>query len=274
MPVRIGNQAMDQVQHDAYGSIILGASQMFIDERLPRKGDVALFNRLEPLGEQARRYYSHPDAGPWELRGRRRLHTYSATMCWVACDRLAQIAAHLGLTERASYWAAHANTMREEILRRAYNEKVGSFVAAFDAEDLDAITLLLPELGLIKASDPRFIKTVKVIGRDLLSDGFMRRYTAPDDFGSPEVAFIACQFWYIDALAQIGEEAKARQLFDQLLQCRNQFGILSEDIDPATHKLWGNLPQTYSMAGLINSANRLSKRWGSVWSSDGTRSFP
>ena len=271
-PVRIGNQAMDQVQHDAYGSIILGASQMFIDERLPRKGDVALFNRLEPLGEQAKRYYSHPDAGPWELRGRRRLHTYSATMCWVACDRLAQIATHLGLADRASYWALHANRMREEILTRAWNESRGSFVAAFDDEDLDAITLLLPELGIIQASDPRFIKTVKLIGRELLSNGFMRRYTAPDDFGSPEVAFIACQFWYIDALSQIGEQDEARALFEQLLLCRNQFGILSEDIDPTTRKLWGNLPQTYSMAGLINSAIRLSKRWGSVWSADGTRS--
>ncbi len=92
-PVRVGNQAAEQLQHDSYGSVILGASQMFIDERLPRMGDAALFHRLEPLGVRARRFAFEPDAGPWEYRGRQRVHTHSATMCWVACDRLASIAA-------------------------------------------------------------------------------------------------------------------------------------------------------------------------------------
>lgn len=95
-PVRVGNQAAEQMQHDAYGSVILGASQMFIDERLPRMGDAALFHRLEPLGVQARRFAFEPDAGPWEYRGRQRIHTHSATMCWVACDRLASIALRVG----------------------------------------------------------------------------------------------------------------------------------------------------------------------------------
>ena len=85
---------------------------MFIDERLPRMGDAALFHRLEPLGAQARRFAFEPDAGPWEYRGRQRVHTHSATMCWVACDRLASIARRLGLADRAAHWRAHADELR------------------------------------------------------------------------------------------------------------------------------------------------------------------
>ncbi|MCK9911219.1 glycoside hydrolase family 15 protein, partial [Microbacteriaceae bacterium K1510] len=103
-PVRVGNQAWEQTQHDSYGSVILGASHMFIDERLPGMGDAALFRRLEPLGHQAQAVYLEPDAGPWEYRGRARIHTHSATMCWVACDRLARLAGLLSLNERAGYW--------------------------------------------------------------------------------------------------------------------------------------------------------------------------
>src|SRR5262249_13794561 len=114
-PVRVGNQAAEQFQHDAYGSVILAAAQMFIDERLPRMGDVDLFRRLEPLGKQACRFVMEPDAGPWEYRGRQRVHTHSATMCWVACDRLARIALRLGLADRATHWRAKADGLAAEI---------------------------------------------------------------------------------------------------------------------------------------------------------------
>jgi GH15 family glucan-1,4-alpha-glucosidase len=266
-PVRVGNQAAEQMQHDTYGSIILGASQMFIDQRLPHMGGKVLFHGLEILGEQALKYFTVPDAGLWEFRGRVRVHTYSATMCWVACDRLAKIAILLGLDDRAEYWQAHSTKLRELILHRGWNEKRRAFVAAFDHEDLDASCLLLPEVGLISADDPRYVSTVEVIGRELSQNGFMLRYTAPDDFGSPEVAFLACQFWYIDALGRIGRTKEARSLFNDLLKHRNSFGIFSEDIHPETKQLWGNIPQTYSMAGIINSAMGLSRPWPAAWSS-------
>ena len=264
-PVRIGNQAAEQVQHDTYGSIILGASQMFIDERLPHMGDNGLFQRLEMLGEHAKRLVAEPDAGLWEYRGRRRVHTYSATMCWAACDRLARIAQRLQLPLRATYWNEYAERLKAEILTRAWNSSRGAFVAAFDCDDLDASCLLLPEVGLIAASDPRYINTVEVIGRELGHSGFMMRYTAPDDFGSPEVAFLACQFWYIDALARIGRQSAAKEQFTELLKHRNSFGVFSEDIHPQTHHLWGNIPQTYSMAGIINTAIGLSRPWADAW---------
>jgi GH15 family glucan-1,4-alpha-glucosidase len=264
-PVRVGNLASKQLQHDAYGSVILGASHMFIDQRLPRMGDVSLFHQLEHLGHQARRLYLEPDAGIWEYRGRERVHTHSATMCWVACDRLARIAKLLGISDRADFWRQWADRIRSEILTRAWSEKRGAFTGAFDHTELDASVLLLAELGLVAPEDPRFIKTCDTIGQELMRNGLMLRYAAEDDFGLPESAFLACQFWYIDALASIGRTDQARELFPDVLGHRNAFGMLSEDLHSATGQLWGNIPQTYSMAGLINSAMRLSRRWDDAW---------
>jgi GH15 family glucan-1,4-alpha-glucosidase len=265
-PVRVGNLASKQLQHDAYGSVILGAAQMFIDQRLPRMGDASLFRDLEHLGQQARRLYLEPDAGIWEYRGRERVHTHSATMCWVACDRLARIAVLLGLHERAAYWTQSAERIRAEILTRAWSDKRGAFTGAFDCSELDASVLLIAELGLVAPDDPRFVRTCDTIGRELMRNGLMLRYAAEDDFGLPESAFLACQFWYIDALASIGRSDEARELFNEVLHHRNAFGLLSEDLHPATGQLWGNIPQTYSMAGLINSAMTLSRRWEDAWS--------
>ncbi|MBS0250211.1 MAG: glycoside hydrolase family 15 protein [Proteobacteria bacterium] len=264
-PVRLGNLASDQLQHDAYGSVILGATQMFIDQRLPRMGDVSMFRELEALGEQARLLYLEPDAGIWEYRGRQRIHTHSATMCWVACDRLARIAKIVGLGDRMAYWAEAAEKIREEILARAWSDKRQSFTGAFDHQELDASVLLLPELGFLPPDDPRFVKTCNAIGRELMRNGLMLRYAAEDDFGLPESAFLACQFWYIDALASIGRTDEARELFGEILSHRNSFGMLSEDLHPSTGELWGNLPQTYSMAGLINSGMTLSRKWEDAW---------
>jgi GH15 family glucan-1,4-alpha-glucosidase len=263
-PVRIGNQAADQLQHDAYGSIILGAAQMFIDERLPRMGDEALYRRLEVLGHQAQRIFLEPDAGIWEYRGRLRVHTHSATMCWVTLDRLAKIAALLGLAGDAEHWRTHAEAVRGQILARAWSSKLGAIAGALDHHELDASVLLLAELGLLSPQDPRFTKTLDVIGRELGRNGFLLRYTS-DDFGAPETSFLACQFWYIDALAATGRAEEARELLDHLLARRNAFGLLSEDIHPTTGELWGNLPQTYSMAGIVNSCINLSRNWADAW---------
>jgi GH15 family glucan-1,4-alpha-glucosidase len=266
-PVRVGNQAAEQLQHDSYGSVILGVSQMFIDQRLPRMGDETLYRRLEGLGHQALRIFLEPDAGIWEYRGRLRIHTHSATMCWVALDRLARIADLLGLSGDAERWREHANRLRREILTRAWSESRGAIAGAFDQDELDASVLLLPELGLLSAKDPRFLKTLDVIGRELGRGGFMLRYTN-DDFGAPETSFLACQFWYIDALAAAGRVETARGLLDDLLARRNVFGLLSEDIHPTTGELWGNLPQTYSMAGIVNSCMNLSRNWADAWPRD------
>ena len=264
-PVRVGNNAAIQVQHDVYGSVVLAATQMFVDERLPLMGDEALFKRLEAIGELAFDTALKPDAGIWEYRGRERVHTYSAALCWAACDRLGQIAAFLGIPKRQRYWVRKANPLRREILRRAWNKKNTAFVGALDNTELDASVLRIGEIGLVSQTDPRFVATCDAIGTHLVRNGRIMRYTADDDFGAPETAFLACNFWYIEALAGIGRRDEARELFLDLLERRNSFGLLSEDIHPQTGALWGNFPQTYSMAGIINAATRLSEKWEDVW---------
>jgi GH15 family glucan-1,4-alpha-glucosidase len=267
-PVRVGNQAANQTQNDVYGSVVLAATQMFVDERLPRMGDESLFRRLEPLGESALARAFEPDAGLWEYRTRSRPHTYSATLCWAACDRLAGIARRLNIADRAKYWATSARPLRERILAEAWDEKRGALTGAFGEPDLDASILLVAELGLLSATDERFVKSCDTIGRELTRKGLIMRYTAPDDFGAPETAFLACNFWYADALSQIGRAAEARALFESILASRNTYGLLSEDLHPDTGELWGNLPQTYSMAGIINTATRLSSSWEEAWARD------
>jgi GH15 family glucan-1,4-alpha-glucosidase len=260
-PVRVGNDAYSQTQHDVYGSIVLAATQYFFDQRLTRRGDAASFHRLERLGERAAKLYDQPDAGLWEYRGRQRVHTFSSVMCWAACDRLARIAAYLGEKEREEYWRSTAAHIHAQICRLGWNERLGSFTESFGREELDASMLLLRHLGFLRADDPRFVSTVEAIERDLVRGRHVFRYSAADDFGTPETAFNICSFWYIDALADIGRREQARELFEHMLSCRSSCGLLSEDIDPKTHELWGNFPQTYSMVGIIKVAARLSRSW-------------
>lgn len=260
-PVRIGNLAYRQVQHDVYGSSILAATHIFFDRRLTRRGDEVLFRRLELLGEQAVRCYDQPDAGMWELRGSARVHTFSAVMCWAACDRLARIADRLGLAERANYWYDQSQQIHKTVCQRAWNERRGAFVSTFDGESMDASLLLLAEFGFLDATDPRFAATVNAVEQDLRRGDFIFRYVEKDDFGEPENAFLVCTFWYVNALAALDRREEARVLFEKLLACRNRHGLLAEHIDPNSGELWGNFVQTYSMVGLINAAIRLSLRW-------------
>jgi len=260
-PVRIGNAAARQAQHDTYGSIILAAMPMFFDRRLPRPGDEGLFRLLESLGDKAAHAALKPDAGIWEYRGRTRVHTHSTAMCWAGCHRLAAIAARLGFDDRVDFWNKTAEPIREALLARAWNEKRGAFTAAFGSDDLDASVLLLPELGIVEAQDPRFVSTVAAMERELVREKHVMRYANADDFGLPVTAFLICRFWLIDAWWSLGRHEEARDLFLDALAYRNRYGLLSEDVDPQSGALWGNFPQTYSMAGLILTAMRLSRSW-------------
>lgn len=264
-PVRVGNAAWAQVQNDVYGAAIMAAAHVFFDRRLTRLGDANLFRQLEPLGRWAVRLHDQPDAGLWELRGRKGVHTYSSVMCWAACDRLARIAAHLGLHARARFWRRHADKIHRLICARAWNRRRRCFTATFDGHGLDASLLLLHDVGFLPANDPRFRATVEVIGRELRRGRFVVRYDQPDDFGAPTNAFVVCTFWYIDALAALGRVDEARELFGEMLACRNPHGLLAEHLDPQTREGWGNFPQTYSMVGLINSAMRLSIPWSEAF---------
>jgi len=264
-PVRVGNQAWEQVQNDGYGSVVLSAMQVFYDLRLYRQGAERLFEQLEKLGMQAAQRFNQPDAGLWEFRARQQVHTFSSVMCWAACDRLARIALRLGRTSRATFWRATADVMHAEIVERAWNPALNRFAAAFDHDGADASLLLLQDLGFLTADDPRFASTVDSLAATLSCGGnLLYRYTE-DDLGRPATAFTVCTFWHINALAALGRVEQARELFEEMLARRNHVGLFSEDIDPQTGELWGNFPQTYSMVGLINSAMRLSKDWSEAF---------
>ncbi|MBI1182191.1 MAG: glycoside hydrolase family 15 protein [Alphaproteobacteria bacterium] len=262
-PVRVGNQAHEHLQHDTYGHVIMGAAPAFFDRRLFMNTGVEAFRMLEPLGEQAWKLHDEPDAGIWELRTRARIHTSSSTICWAACDRLAKIAEHLAIDDRATFWRARADRIRMAILTHAWSEKRQAFAESFGGQTLDASVLLMGEVGLIPPDDERFVKTVDALSASLGRGAFMLRYEEADDFGEPEVGFNACAFWRIDALARIGRHGAAREHFQDLLAARNPLGLMSEDSDFRTGAPWGNFPQTYSMVGIINGAVRLSRSWES-----------
>ena len=263
-PVRHGNQAAEHIQHDVYGQIILAASQAFLDERLLSQIGVAEFEQLEPVGERAFAVHDTPDAGIWEFRTLAYVHTSSAIMCWAACDRLSKIAEYLKLDKKVSYWAERAEIIHQHVLANAFNAEMNAFTASYGGDTLDASVLLMAEIGFLPASDPRYVGTVEAVDRDLREGNHIYRYKTADDFGHPKTAFTACTFWHIDALYRIGRREDALEMFEAILAQRNHLGLLSEDVDPKTNELWGNYPQTYSMVGIINSANLMSRKWTDV----------
>jgi GH15 family glucan-1,4-alpha-glucosidase len=263
-PVRVGNQACEHVQHDVYGQVVLSNVQAFFDERLLRQATVDDFQALEQVGERAFAVYDQPDAGLWEFRTIARVHTYSALLCWAACDRLGNAAESLGLDERAALWRERAGVVRERINAEAWSAEDGRFAASFGGRELDASLLQLIDLHFLEPGDPRFIATLEAIERELKRGSHLLRYADPDDFGTPVTAFNFCTFWFIEALHQAGRPEEARTLFEEMLSHRTHAGLLSEDIAFSDGELWGNYPQTYSLVGLINCAVLLSKPWSSV----------
>lgn len=263
-PVRVGNAAYTQVQHDAYGQIILSNAQAFFDERLFRKATNDDFAALEKVGERAWAMHDQPDAGLWEFRTRTSVHTYSSVMSWAGCDRLANAASVLGLSDRAVLWRERAEAIRKRIEKSAWHEGEGRFAASFGGDDLDASLLQLIDMRFLAPDDPRFVSTFNAVEQALRRGEHMLRYAAEDDFGLPETAFNFCTFWLIEALHLVGREQEARELYTSTLERLTPAGLLSEDSDFATGELWGNYPQTYSLVGLINCAGLLSKPWSAV----------
>jgi len=263
-PVRVGNAAYSQVQHDAYGQIVLSNTHAFIDKRLFRISGPTDFEALEKVAERAWALHDKPDAGLWELRTRQSVHTYSAAMCWAACDRICNAAVALGLTDRAAFWGDRATQIRTRIEQAAWRPDTQRMSATFGGDDLDASVLQLLDLRFLAPDDPRFVSTLAAIESGLRRGSHMLRYAVEDDFGLPGTAFNVCTFWLIEALHLTGRTAEARALYEEMLTRRTPAGLLSEDIDPVSGELWGNYPQTYSLVGLINCAVLLSRPWSSA----------
>lgn len=263
-PVRVGNLAYEQVQHDAYGQIVLSNVQAFFDQRLFRMAGREDFEALARVGERAVELFDKPDAGLWELRTRQSVHTYSAAMCWAACDRLANAAERLGLEGDRALWQERADRMRRAIEDAAWRPETNRMSATFSGDDLDASLIQLLDMRFMSPDDEKFRGTLAAVEEGLRRGSHMLRYATEDDFGLPETAFNVCTFWLIEALHFTGRDADARALFAEMLDRRTAAGLLSEDIDPVSGELWGNYPQTYSLVGMINCAVLLSKPWSAI----------
>jgi GH15 family glucan-1,4-alpha-glucosidase len=252
-PVRIGNAAYLQSQHDLPGELVLCLETILTDPRIVYE-DPSVAPLLERLVGEAIVRSTEPDTGLWEYRTNPRHYTFSKAMCWVAAHRGAQLASSLGMDARAAEWNAWADTERVRVLKHAYNEELGFFTHRLDGEYPDASNLLLPTIGIVDAMDPRFRSTVRAYERLLVEGGLMLRYRHPDDFGDTTSAFSICSFWWVEALAMMGEVDAAVALFNRLQTFANPLGLFSEDIEPGTGRLLGNFPQAYTHVGIIHAA--------------------
>jgi GH15 family glucan-1,4-alpha-glucosidase len=255
-PVRVGNAAYYQIQHDAYGQIVLSNVQAFFDERLFRQATVEDFASLEKVGERAWEMHDQPDAGLWEFRTRTSVHTYSSVMSWAACDRLANAAGVLGLDERAALWSERAASIRQTIEREAWYEPEQRFAATFGGDELDA-SLLQAHRTCASSSrrTPVSERTVRCSRKGAPQGRAHAPLRAEDDFGLPETAFNFCTFWLIEALHIVGRtEEGARALREDTGAAHARGPPFGRHRFPEPAKLWGNYPQTYSLVGLINCA--------------------
>jgi GH15 family glucan-1,4-alpha-glucosidase len=259
-PVRWGNGAADQLQHDVYGEILDCAYQWAAHGG---EIDATLWTRLQRLIEAARRGWRCPDHGIWEVRTEGRLFTYSAALCQVALDRGARLAECFGLSGDIEGWWAEAERVRQAILEEAWDAEVSSFTEHLDGGGLDASLLALPLRRVIPADHPRMVATTTAIRERLgTSNGLMYRYLpdeSPDGLPGHEGAFLLCSFWLVDNLARQGQLDEAMALFDSLCSRANPLGLLPEQIDPSSGAFLGNYPQAFSHVGLISSGINLAR---------------
>jgi GH15 family glucan-1,4-alpha-glucosidase len=258
-PVRIGNAAYYQKQHDLMGEMILCLDTITADPRVVIENPEPIFRMVERFVAEAMVAVESDDTGLWEYRTYPNKYTFSHVLCWVAASRGAKLARRFGRESRALEWETWAGKYREEILERAYNKELGFFAQTLDGRFPDASNLLLPTVGVIDPRDPRFVSTVEAYERLLVEDGLMLRYRHKDDFGDTTSAFSICSFWWAEALAMIGRLDDATALFYRLLGYANPVGLFSEDIEPKSGRLLGNFPQAYTHVGLINTAVTLSE---------------
>jgi GH15 family glucan-1,4-alpha-glucosidase len=251
-PVRVGNAAYEQPQHDVWGAI-LDSFYLHTKSRdqLPERVWPILVKQVEAALE----HWQKPDRGIWEVRGEPQHFTSSKLMCWVAVDRGARLAETRGDLERAVRWQSEAARIKEDICANALDDR-GVFCQHYDTTALDASLLLMPLVRFLPADDGRIRKTVHAIAEELTVDGLVLRYRAAetdDGLGGSEGTFTICSFWLVSALVEIGEVAKARQLCEKLLSYASPLQLYAEEIDPRSGRHLGNFPQAFTHLALINA---------------------
>ncbi|MBX6767523.1 MAG: glycoside hydrolase family 15 protein [Actinomadura rubrobrunea] len=251
-PVRIGNEAYMQAQHDVWGAII-GSIYLFVRKR--DRLDDRLWKIVVKQVEDALANWRLPDCGMWEVRGEPQHFTSSKVFCWVAADRGARLARIRGDHAMAERWQKAADEIHADVLANALDER-GVFVAHYGATSLDASALLIPLLGFLPADDKRVRETVLAIADELTEDDLVLRYRpseTDDGFDSDEGTFTICSFWLVSALVMIGELDRAKALCEKLLSYASPLQLYAEEIDPHTGRHLGNFPQAFTHLALINA---------------------
>ncbi|PWU22679.1 MAG: glucoamylase [Candidatus Rokuibacteriota bacterium] len=263
-PVRVGNAASAQRQLDVYGEVLDASYQSRVGE-----GDVDRvgWSLVRQLLRWLEEHWREEDSGLWEVRGPTRHFTHSKVMCWVAFDRAVRICDEYGAPGAVERWRGARDEIHAEVLAKGWNEKRQAFTQYFGADELDASLLLMPLVKFLPATDPRFVSTLEAIRRELTVDGLVLRYRSREDGavdGLPpgEGVFLPCSFWLANVLAMQGKLDEARELFERLLDLRNDVGLLSEEYEPVSGLLLGNFPQAFTHLALVETAIAISEGRG------------
>lgn len=258
-PVRVGNDAVNQLQLDVYGEVIDSLS-LARSSGMPMKPH--MWRVQVALMEFLRTAWRQPDEGIWEVRGPRRHFVYSKVMAWVAADRAVRaLEADPKLGGDLNGWRAMRDEVHQEVCERGYDPGRNTFTQSYGSRELDASLLLIPRVGFLPPDDPRVIGTVDAVRDELGHSGFLRRYSVEendvdgiDGLPGGEGTFLACSFWLAEALHLTGRTQEARELFERLVALANDVGLLAEEYDPLAGRQLGNFPQAFSHIGLVSTA--------------------
>lgn len=261
-PVRVGNGAWTQPQHDVYGELL--SSVRRLEEQMGE------FDRVETrflahLADKAAAVWDQPDQGIWEIRGEPRHYLHSKLMCWVAVDTAIEMAERIDTDGRVDSWKQARKDMRAAIEEEGWSDDAGAFTQVLGGEALDASSLVIPMVGFLPFDDRRILATMDTI-RDKLSDekGLIYRYRSDDGLAGEEGAFLLCTFWLAESLAGAGRVSEAREVFDLAASHRNDVDLMAEEVDRETGEMIGNFPQAFSHVGLINAAWAIKQAEGGV----------
>lgn len=258
-PVRVGNKAFEQIQNDVYGQVLVGLLPLFIDQRLTFIKRASHVDLVERLLNWIEKTLNEPDAGLWEFRNVKQVHTYTLLFHWAGCQAALKLARSMGdhrLMEKAGQLSRQAGHQIE----RCFDNARGVYTQAIGSEHLDASTLKMITMSYLDPKSEKAARHLSELEKLLKTDqGLFYRYVHQDDFGKPGATFLVCAFWYVDALACVGRLEDANRTLETILSFSNRLGIFSEDVG-IDGSQWGNYPQTYSHVGLINSVFRIAKK--------------
>jgi GH15 family glucan-1,4-alpha-glucosidase len=254
-PVRVGNAASTQLQLDVFGELLQASYQAVRHGIVPSTFGAALLRTLLEWLEDG---WRQKDDGLWEVRGPARHFTHSKMMAWVAFDRAVRMHDEFGFEGPVERWRELREEIHAEVLANAWSERKQAFAQSYGSDELDSAILLMPLVGFLPASDPRVVSTVDAIRQELSVDGLLLRYrpdaSAVDGISGGEATFLACSFWLVRVLELQGRHDDARELFERLLDLRNDVGLLAEQYDPIAGHQLGNFPQAFTHLGLVSAA--------------------